>query len=100
MGHGLLPGEGDDLLGESQEFREELLALGVDEVVEVLPVEDQLDEAAVLEGAEEGADVDVGHVGALVRLRREVLVEHDHALLQQVPVHRLLLRFLDLHHCG
>jgi hypothetical protein len=96
----LLPGEGDDFVGESQVFGEELLALVVDEVVEVLPVEDELDESAVLEGAEEGADVDVGHVGALVRLRREVLVQHDHALLQQVPVHCLLLGFLDLHHCG
>lgn len=91
MGKCVLPGEGHDLLGESEELGEELLALVVDEVVEVLPVEDELDESAVLEGAEECADVDVGDVGALVRLGGEVLVEDDHALLQQVSVDCLLL---------
>ena len=47
MGHGLLPGERDDFLSESEELGEILLALVVDEVVEVLPVEDELNEAAV-----------------------------------------------------
>jgi hypothetical protein len=94
----LLPGERDDFLGESEVFGEELLALVVDEVVEVLPVEDELNQSAVLEGSEEGADVNIGDVGALVRLGGEVLVEHNHALLQQVSVDCLLLRLLNLDH--
>lgn len=49
MTNGLLPGEWHDFLSESQELREVLLALIVDEVVEVLPVEDQFNEATILE---------------------------------------------------
>lgn len=98
MVYGLLPGEGHNFLSESEELGEVLLAFVVDEVVEVLPVEDELDEAAVLEGSEEGADVNVGDVGALVGLCGEVLVEHDHALLKQVSVDCLLFRLLNLDH--
>jgi hypothetical protein len=95
----VLPGQRHDFLSESQELGEVLLALGVDEVVEILPVEDQLDEATVLEGTQEGADMNVGHVGSLVGLGSEVLVEDDDAFLKQVSVDGLLLGFLDLHHC-
>lgn len=98
MNKHLLPSERDDFFSESQELREVLLALVVDEVVEVLPVEDQLNESSILERTEQRAYVDVGNVGALVRLDRVVLVQHDHALLQQVAVDGLLLGFLDLHH--
>ena len=98
MGHGLLPGERDDFLSESEELGEVLLALVVDEVVEVLPVEDELNEAAVLERSEESADVDVGDVGALVGLSGEVLVEDDHTLLEEVSVDGLLFRLLNLNH--
>ena len=68
MGHRLLPCEGDDLFGESKLLREELLAFVVDEIVEILPVEDKLDQFAVLERAEKSANVDIWHIGALVRL--------------------------------
>ena len=40
MAKGLLPGERHDFLSESEELGEVLLALIIDEVVEVLPVED------------------------------------------------------------
>ena len=100
MNKWVLPGEGDDFLGESKELREVLLALVVDEVVEILPVEDEFHKASVLERPEEGPDMDVGNVGALVGLHGEILMNHDDSLLQQVAVHGLLLGFLNLHHCG
>ena len=91
MAKGLLPGERDDFLSESEELGEVLLALIIDEVVEVLPVEDQLNESSILERPEEGADVDVGDVGALVWLDGVILVDDNDALLQQVAVDCLLL---------
>ena len=45
----LLPGEGDNFFGESEELREVLLALVIDEIVEVLPVEDEFNKSAILE---------------------------------------------------
>ena len=48
MKNELLPGKRHDFFGESEVLREELLALVVDEIVEILPVEDELDEAAIL----------------------------------------------------
>ena len=91
MVKGLLPGERDDFLSESEELGEVLLALIIDEVVEVLPVEDQLNESSILERPEKGADVDVGDVGALVWLDGVILVDDNDALLQQVAVDCLLL---------
>lgn len=98
MVNGILPGEGDDLLGEVEILREVLLAFVVNEVVEVLPAEDELNESAVLEGSEEGADMDVGDVGSLVWLGCVVLVDDDHSFLKKVSVDCLFLSFLDLDH--
>jgi hypothetical protein len=49
IGYKWLPGDGDDVFCESQEFGEVFLALFFEEVVVVLPVEDELDMTAVLE---------------------------------------------------
>ena len=98
MGHRLLPCEGDDLFGESKLLREELLAFVVDEIVEVLPVEDELDEAAILERSQKSANVNVGDICALVWLGSEVLMEDDDSLLKQVSVNCLLFRLLNLYH--
>jgi tryptophan synthase beta subunit len=91
MNEALLPGEGYDFLGESQELGEVFLAFSVDEVVEVLPVEDELNKSTILERSEESADVNIGDIGALVGLGGEVLVEDDHSLLEQVSVDGLFL---------
>ena len=64
----LLPSKGDDFFGKAEVLREELLAFVVDEIVKILPVEDKLDEAAILERAEKSANVDIGNIGALVWL--------------------------------
>lgn len=98
MGRELLPGEGNDLFGEVEVLGEVLFALVVNEVVEVLPVEDEFDESAVLKGSEEGADIDVGDVGSLVWLGGVVLVDDDHSFLEEVSVDCLFLSFLDLDH--
>jgi hypothetical protein len=98
MKNELLPGKRHDFFGESEVLREELLALVVDEIVEILPVEDELDEAAILEGSQKSANVDVGNVSSLVWLRGEVLVEDDDSLLKQVSVNCLLFGLLNLDH--
>ena len=91
MERGVLPGEGDDLLGEVEGLGDPLFAVVGEEVVEVLPAEDHLDQSPVLEGAHDLAEVDVDDVGALVGFVGEVLVQADHALLEEVAVDGLLL---------
>lgn len=60
------------------------MAVLVEEVVVVLPVEDEGDVVAILEGAEEHPDVEVGHVGLLMRGVREILLEDDDACLNRM----------------
>ena len=98
MKNELLPGEGDNFFGESETLREELLTFVVDEIVEVLPVKDELDEAAILERSQKSANVNVGDICALVWLGSEVLMEDDDSLLKQVSVNCLLFRLLNLDH--
>lgn len=45
----LLPGERHNFLSESEELGEVLLSLIIDEIVEILPVEDQLNKSSILE---------------------------------------------------
>ena len=68
-----------------------LLSLVVEEIVEILPVEDEFDEAAVLEGSQEGADVNIGDIGSLVGLSGEVLVENNHSFLKKISINCLFL---------
>ena len=86
MKGGLLPGEGDDLFGEVEVVGKEFLSLVVDEVVVVLPAEDEFDVASIFKGSHDLAEVDVGDVGSLVCLGGEILVEDDHSFLQDVSV--------------
>ena len=64
----------------------------------MLPTEDKFDESSVLERSHDLPDVDVRHVGALVRLGSEILVDDDDSLLQQVSVNSLLFSLRDLDH--
>lgn len=60
------------------------MSLLVEEVVVVLPVEDEGDEVTILQRSEEHPDVQVGHVGLLMRGVREILLEDDDAYLNSM----------------
>ncbi len=94
----LLPGERDDLLSEVEVVGEVLFACLVDEVVVVLPAEDEFDESSVLEGPQQQTRMDVGDVGSLVLLGGEIFMNDDDSFLQQISVDCLFLSFLHLHH--
>ena len=94
----VLPGVGLDVVGDTQELAEVVLALVVEEVVEVLPVENEFDIVSALERSEEHPEVEIGDTGVLVLLQGEVLLDDDDTLIEQVSVDLSLNQFVDENH--
>ena len=69
-----LPGQWNNFFSKSEVFGDVLLSFSVEEIVEILPVENQINESSVLEGSEEHSDGDVSDSSTLVWLGWIVLV--------------------------
>ena len=89
----LLPGEGDNFLGEVEVVGKEFLAFIVDEVIEVLPAEDKFDVSSVFKGSHDFTKVDVGNSSSLMWLCCEIFMHNNDSFLKNISVDCFFLGF-------
>jgi hypothetical protein len=99
-GTGLLGhGHGDSGGGEAELFTDMLDALVVQDIVVPAPRELASNKAPGSEGLEEHEDLEVGDLLAvLMELLGEVLLDHDHAVVEKLGVNRSTVLLGNEHH--